>query len=162
MFTIKENMNVDTTITDFNELNEIINLEDFEDIRSTGDLVYSSSNPATISFDNNQNLILQGVTSSELYSKNFIFYEDDSNNAINQHTIQNLIIISVAAVVGTCLLCCGAYGAYRFGKYLWPAAAAAGKMTESVVEFADTAIKNPLPGEAGVGMVDVGGDFGHA
>lgn len=157
MFTIKENMNVETTITDFNEINEILNLEDFKEINSVSELVYSSVNPTIISFDNNQNLILEGVTSSELTSNNFVFYEYDGGDGVQPHQIQSLIITSVAAIVGTCFLCCSVYGAYRFAKYLWPVNAEKNFAGNGI----EITIENPLPSETLSGVVEKGDDF-HA
>ncbi len=82
MFTFLEHSGVNTTITDFDEINELINLVAFSNINNIKDLTIVSS-PTTIYLDNNQKVILENLTPTDLTEDNFIFASgptDQSND----------------------------------------------------------------------------------
>ncbi|MCT4635842.1 MAG: hypothetical protein N4A31_06370 [Rickettsiales bacterium] len=134
---------MNTTITDFDEINELINLVAFSNINNIKDLTIVSS-PTIIYLDNNQRVILENLTPTDLTEDNFIFASgptdqsnDDSANDINEAMI---ISLSIATPV---LLVAAGYCVYAKMTNHWPFLS--GEIEDKTVEVSSA---NPMQDNA--------------
>lgn len=151
MFTIMIHPGVNTTVTDFNEIDELINLAAFTNIHSMDDFTITSGS-AIIHLDDQQKVILQNLSPSDLTENNFVFAhvpESDKDNESLSGNINGILI--GAAVGGAAILCTLGYVAYAYTKHIWPFVSGVSKSSE--VEFRETnleVVSTIFAGEAGL------------
>lgn len=116
-FTIMVHPAVNTTITDFNNTDELIDLTAFTNIHNIDDFTITSGS-AVINLDDFQKVILKNLTPSDITVENFIFAPVSDNNEDDNNNDYGLII--GVTIGGVAVLGAVAYATCAYVKQLWP------------------------------------------
>ena len=123
-FTILTHANVTTTITDFDNQHEFIDISIFTNIKSMNDFAITKGS-AIIHLPEEQRVILQNLNPSDLTADNFIFAKDQTGD-IKPENEFSLSTGAIAGIAAGAAVVIGAVGCCLYAKthHAWPFAVA--------------------------------------